>query len=206
MVVKSSNGLVLGGVSIHPLYLISRCFVVVVWEVSFVFCFFFVVLAAGFLSSSSSVSSVSAFVVSFVLLLLSGVGGGVGWRSRVASGVIAVDLASLFGVWRTSVFVGVPVITAVAKVNLVFVADDRVVLMIGVVASLTLLGVKVAVKSNLFCRASFIYVSFACATFVCLVFSPRRGDEFLPLPPEGLFLLDFLAIVGYSGSCGRLGT
>ncbi len=63
-----------------------------------------------------------------------------GCKSLVISGVIAVDLASWFGVLRTAGFVGVPVIAA-AKDSLVLMADGRVSLIVDAVASLILSGV-----------------------------------------------------------------
>ena len=47
---------------------------------------------------------------------------------------------------------------------------------IGVGSSL-LLSVPVDGNDNFVCRLPFVSLSFAGVTFVCLVFSPRRGDE-----------------------------
>ncbi len=52
-------------------------------------------------------------------------------------------------------------------------------------------------NDNFVCRPPFVSLSFAGVTFVCLVFAPRRGDEYLPVVPVGLRRFpDFLAMVG----------
>ena len=52
-------------------------------------------------------------------------------------------------------------------------------------------------NDNFVCRLPFVSLSFAGVTFVCLVFAPRRGDEYLPVVPVGLRRFpDFFAMVG----------
>ncbi len=51
-------------------------------------------------------------------------------------------------------------------------------------------------NDNFVCRLPFVSLSFAGVAFVCLVFSPRRGDELLPLVPVGLLCFpDFFVMV-----------
>ena len=66
-------------------------------------------------------------------------------------------------------------------------------------------GVEGSAKDNLVCRTTFVSVSFAVDTRVCLVLSPRLGDGLLPLAPLGLCRFLCFVMVDYSRSCGSLG-
>lgn len=191
-----SNGLSLGGVSMPPLYRIALYFGAVL-SVAFgtggglveglvgtscvtVLIRFF---AAGFLLSSSVDGVLSCVFFSCSVggsvLFLSGVVGGVGWRRRLG---FAATSGVMAGVLSTLVFVGVP-ITADAKDNL---ACCTVGCVCALVVVLVFSGVPVAANANFVCLAPFVSISFACVTLVCLVFSPRLGDECLPVVPDCL--------------------
>jgi hypothetical protein len=67
------------------------------------------------------------------------------------------------------------------------------------------LGVGDLAKDNLVCRTTLLSVSFAVATFVCLVLSPRLGDGLLLLAPLVLRRFLFFPMVDCSRSCGTEG-
>jgi hypothetical protein len=193
--------------------------------------FLVALVAAGFLLFSSSVEpGLSLFFLLFSsvfcvsVVCLSGVEGGEGCVSLLAtlltSGVIAVDLKAVlrfFGFSGVPVsvsvvmvsgvgvfgFVGVPVATGANDILFFFTVVHVSLSFIAIfVVSFVFSGVLVAAKANFVCRALFGSVSFPCATLVCFVFSPRLGDNALPLLPEGEFRFDFLVMVDCSRSFG----
>lgn len=60
-------------------------------------------------------------------------------------------------------------------------------------------------KDSLVCRTTLLSVSFAFATFVCLVLSPRLGEGLLLLAPLVLRRFLFFPMVDCSRGCGRKG-